>query len=123
MNPYRLLFALMLVVWTWLLLKPNPVPKIIDDSLLEEIKFVLSKCVHAGSYAFLAWFGTFRMVPARWKWVWLGLVLHGILTEIGQYIGNTYFETHRHGCIQDVLIDSAGVALGAIGRLRWRSVR
>ena len=81
----------MLFAWTWLLLKPNPVPKIIDDSLVEDVKFILSKCAHFSAFAFLAWFGTFRMQASRWKWIWLGLVLHGIATEIGQYIGNEYF--------------------------------
>ena len=115
MNRHRLIFAILMVIWTWLLLKPNPVPEMLSQSLLEDVKFYLSKCVHFGTFAFLAFYGTYRMSPANWKWLWLFLFFYGIASEIGQYIGNEYFGTNRHGCIQDVLIDTGGVLLGAHG--------
>ena len=40
-------------------------------------------------------------------------MLHGAATEVGQWVGNKYYGTNRHGCVRDVLIDSAGVAAGA----------
>lgn len=117
-------FGVLLLVWTVLLVKPNPVPEsLIGDASLF---FILSKAAHLSCYAFLAVLGG-SLVPAgrRRDLVLALLVLHGAATEVGQWVGNEYYQTNRHGCVRDVLIDSAGIAAGAVvlwqaGRLRRR---
>jgi hypothetical protein len=52
--------------------------------------------------------------------VWGLLIAHGIGTELGQLVGAMYFNTNRHGCIRDMLIDSAGVTLGVYVIDWWR---
>jgi hypothetical protein len=81
----------------------------------EMLFFVLSKTLHLCSYAFMAVLGG-SLVPAgrRRAFVLAALVLHGAATEVGQWVGNRYFETNRHGCVRDVLIDAAGVTAGAV---------
>ncbi len=115
---HRLAIVLILTVWTWLLLKPNPVPTIIADNLLEDLKFVIGKTLHFAAYAFLACCGTWRMQSANWKWIWLLLLGHAIATELGQHYGSIYFDTHRTGSVRDVLIDLFGIAAGATLRRR-----
>ena len=111
-------FAVLLAYWTYMLLKRNPVP----ESLLPEFSwfdkgmlyFLLSKALHLGSYAFMAVLGGSLAPPGRRRTLVFGLlVLHGAATEFGQWIGNEYFDTNRHGCVRDVLIDTTGIALGA----------
>ncbi len=118
-NFFSFLFALLLVVWSWLLVKPQPVP----ESLLgdgfgfdhETLHFVLAKCLHLSMYAFFAIFGGLLVrTPRGRRMVWIGLVLHGVASEFGQWVGARYFDTGRFGCVRDVLIDSAGIAVGAV---------
>lgn len=114
---HRILFWLLVVIWTWLLLKPNPVPEFVAKSFMDDVKYVMGKTLHFVAFAFLAWYGSFRRERRQWKWVWLGCFLYAIASELGQYYGDLYFHTHRTGSVYDVLIDTAGIALGAI--VRW----
>jgi hypothetical protein len=118
-RPLAVLFAVLLVVWSWLLVRRNEIP----ESFLggyswfdrEMAIFIISKFVHLGVYAFFALFGGLLPLTTRGRVVlWVCLALHGIASEIGQMIGNAYFQTNRHGCIRDMLIDSAGIGLGAV---------
>lgn len=114
-----LLFWPALAVWTWLLLKPNPVPELIgqwDDFL----KFLLAKTLHAGVYAALTVLAAVGTAARRRRWMILLMIAHGILSELGQYLGNEWYDTKRSGCVRDVLIDWAGVTAG-YGL--WRLVR
>lgn len=116
------LFVALLGYWTYLLLKPQPVPESVFDgfSWFEKatLMFVLAKALHFGVFAFLAAFGGTLGVGRRW--VCGGLLLHATLTEVAQFYGNLYFDTHRHGCVRDVLIDAAGIAAGAWAVRRCR---
>jgi VanZ family protein len=109
-----LLFLVFLVLWTWKLLEPSPVPEAVAEEIPTDLKFVLSKVVHAGAYAFLTVLAAF--LPVRRFYFWMAvatLALHGIGTEIGQtYVPN------RHGCVRDVLIDWLGIGLGLLA-LAW----
>jgi hypothetical protein len=126
---HALAFLLLLGVWTYLLLKPNPVPERLFEgfSLFDRgtLIFLLAKTLHLGSYAFMAVFGGALVPAGRWRALILALlVLHGVGTELGQWVGNEYFGTNRYGCVRDVLIDTAGVAAGAwVLRRRGRSSR
>jgi hypothetical protein len=123
-----LVFLGLLAVWTYFLLKPNPVPESLLDSVSwfdkEMLFFLLSKTLHLGSYAFMAVLGG-SLVPAgrRRAVILAALVLHGAATEFGQWVGNKYFETNRHGCVRDVLIDAAGISAGAWVLRRVERVR
>ncbi|QEL14370.1 VanZ family protein [Limnoglobus roseus] len=134
---FPLVFVALLLVWSWLLVKPEPVPEsLLGDGFgfdRETLHFVLAKSLHLSVYAFFAVFGGLLPDSARGRrWVWGGLVLHGILSEIAQMIGAAHFDTQRHGCVRDMLIDAAGIAVGAgvvlhprisalrLGRLRPR---
>jgi hypothetical protein len=115
-------FVCLLAVWTWLLLKPQPVP----ESLVGGISFfdpaifvfVLAKTAHFTVYAGFAFLGGWLV---RGRWLVVVLVLHGAASEFGQWIGAQYFDTKRYGCIRDVLIDTAGVAAGTFLVRRLRS--
>lgn len=109
----------MLGVWTWKLLEPHPLPPAVEKELPSDLRFVLAKSLHAAAYAGLAILAAAMPLPRRYYWVVIGvLALHGVGTEIGQtYVPN------RHGCIRDVLIDWAGITVGAatvclVGRFR-----
>jgi hypothetical protein len=114
----------LLVVWSWLLVRRNEIP----ESFLggyswfdrEMAIFIIAKTVHLSVYAFFGIFGGLLPTTKRGQLIlWGCLILHGIASEIGQMIGNAYFETNRHGCIRDMLIDAAGVTVGAC-LLRWQ---
>jgi hypothetical protein len=119
---YRITFAMALVVWTWLLVKPNPVPTFIAESILDDIKFVMGKTLHLSAYAFLAWLGTHAFARPWWRAIGIGLALHGLGTEVAQYYGNLWYQTNRTGRWYDVIIDIIGVILGRWLR-RYRTVR
>lgn len=114
--PHRILFTVILIIWTWLLLKPNPVPEFVAKSFMEDVKYVMGKSLHFAAFAFLAWYGTFRVMRSNWKWLWLGCILYAIASELGQHYGKIYFQTNRTGSMLDVVIDSCGIACGAFIR-------
>jgi hypothetical protein len=106
-------YAILLAIWTWLLVKPQPVPEslvgglaIFDPAMLF---FLLAKATHFSVYAGFAFLGGWLV---RGRWLVVALVLHGAASELGQWIGARHFDTKRHGCVRDVLIDAAGVAVG-----------
>jgi VanZ family protein len=116
---HAITFVSLLGYWTYLLVKANPVPETLFDGFtgfdLELLKFLLAKALHLGSYTFMALLGGTLVPAGRRRVVMFGLLgLHGALTEVAQYVGNEWYGTNRHGCIRDVLIDSAGVCLGAV---------
>ena len=110
-------FWLALLLWSWLLVKPNPFPE--TAKVLNEWAFITAKLLHAGCYAVLA----------GWIWMWwLGrpqklmfglLLLHGVASEFGQHLGSTWFDTKRYGCVRDVLIDWFGVSVVLVVRWLW----
>ena len=99
-------FAGGLAVWTFLLLEPNPVPDAVRSGL-GVWDFLAAKSLHVAAYLLLTAAGQLA-VPRRFRVaVALVMLAHGAATEAGQtYVPN------RHGCVQDVLIDAAGVAAG-----------
>ena len=105
-----------LIVWTWKLLEPNPVPEPVLKmlSFWDFLPFLAAKTLHAGGYAFLtilAWFA----VPARWRWLAVAaLLLHGIGSEVLQHV----LPFNRTGKVFDVLIDWMGIAVGGL-IARW----
>ena len=111
-----LVFIPLLLLWTWKLLEPNPVPDRMREflSFWDWLPFVLAKCLHTGCYAFLTALALIWVPTRRGKVLAIGFMLfHGVGTEIGQtYVPN------RVGSIKDVLIDSAGVFIGVIAT-RW----
>ena len=118
-HPYRVrqwaaaAFAVMLAVWTWKLLEPAPVPEDLLGELrswAEILPFLLAKTLHCCGYALLA---ALAMVwpPPRWKPAAVGgLMAHGVVTEILQYV----LPFNRTGRVADVAIDWAGIALGVL---------
>jgi hypothetical protein len=48
------MFAVLLGLWTWKLLAPNPVPEAVSAHIPGDWKFYLAKSLHAVAYAFLA---------------------------------------------------------------------
>ena len=114
----RAIYLLLLLVWTWLLVKPQPVPESLVGGVPwfdpEMLFFLLAKATHFSVYAGFAFLGGW-LLPSRRARLWLAmaLILHGIASEIGQMVGAAHFETKRHGCVRDMLIDAAGVAVGS----------
>jgi VanZ family protein len=100
-------FVALLIVWTWKLVEPNPVPAALEQELPADWRFWLSKAVHFGMYFILFLLGTGGL-RSRWRWGVAGLLLlHAGLTELIQT-----WVPHRHGSLRDVLIDGGGVAAG-----------
>src|SRR3954469_23039826 len=102
-------FLLFFGLWTWKLLEPSPIPEAIGEEIPADLKFILSKLLHASAYAFLTVLVAWLPVRRQYFWTAVGvLALHGCLTEYLQYA----MDVGRHGCVRDVLIDWAGIALG-----------
>ena len=106
-------FAAGLVLWTWKLVEPSPVP----ESMLGErrswnelLPFLLAKTLHCGGYAFLTVTGM-AGVPRRWWPVLVGfLMAHGLATEVLQFV----LPFNRFGRGADVVIDWAGITAGVV---------
>ncbi len=114
-------YVVLLAVWTWLLLKPQPVPESLVGGLAffdpEMLLFLLAKATHFTVYAGFAVLGGWLV---RGRWLAVALVFHGAASELGQWIGAHHFDTKRHGCVRDVLIDAAGVLVGTFLVRRFR---
>lgn len=108
----QIAFWLALAVWYVLLVRPGfPQTSAELGKLNAVLPYLVQKGLHLGVYAVLG--GMAVAVFSRWRWWVLGVVLaHGVLSEVGQYYGNLWFETHRSGDPLDVLIDWTGVAIG-----------
>lgn len=115
----RIILLAALALWTWLLLKPEPVPEFLVRTLMDDVKYIASKCLHFSVYAAFAWYGSGDLPPRGRRWFWALLLLHGAATELGQYYGNLYLETQRTGTVRDAIINACGIAAGAY----WRSRR
>jgi hypothetical protein len=123
----RYVFWPALLVWSWLLVKPQPFLEIakLISSFSEFLLFLTAKTLHFSVYAgllVLAWLS----VQKRWRgWMLALLLAHGPLSELGQYYGNLWYNTNRGGCLRDVFIDWFGVALGVgvwlLARRGWTS--
>jgi hypothetical protein len=111
-----LVYVVLLGIWSWLLVKANPVPESLLDGFSwfdkAMLHFVLAKTLHLSVYAGFAVLGGW-LAGSRRLWLWTALVLHGVASEVGQMIGSIHFDTHRHGCVRDMLIDAAGITAGA----------
>lgn len=108
----KIAFAVALVVWTVLLVRPTP--QEITAELREWsdiLPYLVAKTLHLTGYAGFA--GGALVLFGRWRWcVFAGVAVHAILGEVGQYAGNLWFATGRQGCVRDVLIDWTGMAVG-----------
>lgn len=110
-------FAAILTAWTVALLSPVPhesAEKVLGNDFGV---FLFGKSLHVFSYAFLTVLGgTIAYFGRRWWWVLPGLVLHGSAIEIIQpHVGRT-------GRVQDVVLDSIGIAVGWLVILGWRRI-
>lgn len=112
-------FLLFLVLWTWKLLDPHPVPEDVNKEIPTDLKFYLAKMLHASAYAFLTILAS--LLPIRRLYFWLvvaSLAIHGVVTEILQ----AFVVVNRNGSVRDVLIDWAGITVGLL-IIRWWNVR
>jgi hypothetical protein len=109
-------FAVLLGLWTWKLVSPNPVPDELRSGLAAAgLSYAAAKTLHLSGYALLTVLAGTLPVARRWR---VGLVLmlyaHGVATEVIQtYVPN------RTGTATDVLIDWAGISMGALAARRW----
>jgi VanZ family protein len=102
--------------WAVALLTPQPVE--VEKSLLpQEALFSASKSLHIAAYAILT--GAGAWLPAWHGRRWLPVAIlsfHGCATEFFQQ-----WVPARHGCVEDVVIDHIGIAIGLLLTLpRWR---
>ena len=109
-------FEAALAIWSWALLSPNPVPETVRKEIGLDWQFVLSKLLHASGYTFLTLLGGSLARTTRGRWIIIALIAaHGAASEIGQ----ATMDLGRHGSIRDVLIDWAGIAIGAMLLMGW----
>lgn len=101
---HALAFVLPFATFTYLLLVPvPPQPKVPEPWM----SFVINKATHAAGFGYLTVVGYTFFRRKKWQWYSVAfMVLHAVGTEIGQSF------TGRYGCVRDVLIDWAGVAVG-----------
>jgi VanZ family protein len=112
------LWGLFLAAWTAALVTSEPV-RIHDQYLHDPWGIPLGKVLHVGAYAFLA--ATAGLLRLRRPWGWLVLIAlleHGVLTEFAQS-----FNPDRTPAVFDILLDHAGVALGASAAWAWFTLR
>ena len=110
------LWALALVGWTALLLRPEPA-QVAGEVLPEQAVFPVAKLGHVGAYAVLtlltAWLPV--RVPGRF-WLLALVILHAPGTEWLQQ-----FVEGRTGTVRDAVLDWVGIAVGvALTWRRWR---
>lgn len=99
---WRMLFAALLVVITWLALVPDP-PRALTTGW--------DKSNHLLAFGSLAFAGVWALWqrPRQWIWLALALLAYGVGIEIAQH-----FLPPREADAMDVLADSAGIALGLL---------
>jgi len=106
----QIAFWVALAVWLVLLVRPGfPETSAALDRAQSGLGFVVQKGLHLSVYAGLA-FGALVLFRRRW-WAFAAVAAHAVLSEIGQYVGNEWLNTGRHGCPEDVLIDWSGMAI------------
>ncbi len=108
-NIANILFWLLLAAWTLALEMPVP------ESVVNEIggfwSFVVAKTLHFGIFGSEMFLGLYAQTTRRGRIGIMALLsFQAIITEVFQYLLNAY--CHRHGCIQDVLIDHVGLGIG-----------
>jgi VanZ family protein len=112
------LWGLFLAAWTAALVTSEPV-RIHDQYLHDPWGIPLGKVLHVGAYAFLAATAGLLRLRRPWGWVVLiALLEHGVLTEFAQG-----FNPDRTPAVFDILLDHAGVALGAVAAWAWVTLR
>ena len=103
----------------------------LSDEAVHAIVVIVRKCAHLAEYAVLAlllWRALHK--PPKpdappWRWSEAGLVLALVALYAASDEIHQTFVPSRQGCVRDVLLDTAGGALGllclwAAGRLRKR---
>lgn len=110
-------FFFFLTAWTVALLSRVPHESARQVLGSDWTVWVFGKTLHVGAYAFLALLGgTAAAFGKKWLWVLPGLVVHGGLTEfLQQFVG-------RGSRVEDVGLDSIGVALGGLAAWGLRAL-
>jgi VanZ family protein len=112
--PVLVLWAVLLAAWTVALLTPDPI-RLAQEVLPEPVEFPAAKLLHLAAYAALAALACVLRPLGRFRWVLLAVLsLHGMGTEYAQQ-----FVELRTPSVRDVLIDHAGILLGALAV--WRN--
>jgi hypothetical protein len=111
-----LLWAGLLVPWTWALLTPVP-PHAVRAVGGATASFYFGKALHLGVYAALAFLTAWLPMTRKWRLLLIVLLIaHGGSTEYLQQF------VERGASWRDFGLDSFGVSLGCLlGWRRWRS--
>jgi VanZ family protein len=106
-----------LTAWTVALLSPVPHDQAKQVLGSDYGVWLFGKSLHVAAYAGLTLTGAMAVAfGRRWWWVLPGMVVHGALTEFFQrFVG-------RGARVEDVGLDSIGVAIGGLAAWAWRSV-
>ena len=97
-----------LIVWTFLLLDPSPVPKSLEPE--PWLGYILAKTLHVCGYGWCTLLGMWVWWGMIWRIAYAGfMVWHGIATEVIQ----SYIPT-RHGSEKDVALDTLGITLACL---------
>lgn len=108
-----LLWAVLLLLWTAALLRPEPV-QLAGAVLPAPVEFPAAKVLHVTAYAVLAALALLLRPLARYRWLLLALLsLHGMGTEYLQQ-----FVPLRGPSVRDVVLDHVGIGLGVA--LAWK---
>lgn len=101
----------------------------LSDEAIHDLVVIVRKCAHLAEYAVLAllFWRALRKTKGpefpRWRWPVAGLVLALVALYAASDEFHQTFVPSREGCVTDVLLDTAGGALGLLclwtaGRLR-----
>ena len=110
----RVVWLAYLVLWTAVLVTPQPV-HVSQATLPGPARFSVAKSLHIAAYALLCILSAWQRLPMRWRpLLLLSLATHAALTEyIQQYV------PERSGTLSDVLLNLLGLYLGVVLAWRW----
>jgi hypothetical protein len=112
----RILWALLVVIWTIMLLAPMPGEERWPLSLGPEHRYYLAKTAHVAVFAFLTVLAGCLAGRFSWRLLLLFfLMAHAAATEWAQSV----LPFHRTGTVTDVVLDHCGIGVGLL--VSWRS--
>ena len=115
-------WTIYVIAWTIALLfpiQPRTGEHHIDEAILP-FRYAVAKTVHVGAYAVMTILTGWLNVPIRYRFMLVFfLMVHGTLTELGQFGMRQLQISERNGDLPDVGFDNLGILLGLYVSRKW----
>jgi VanZ family protein len=114
-----LIWGLFVIAWTIALELPIPQPEMLPGgAIVMSHRYLIAKSIHVSAFAVLAALSGWVLVPARYRWIMMFLVmLHAWGTEMLQEMLVDYCK--RGGSLTDVAFDVLGITIGVALSWKW----